>query len=63
MDFYKLQKEAIESYVLCFNFFFEKVRGCQRCSIVVLSFVLASVGGDWQPLQEVLRGALLIGVL
>jgi hypothetical protein len=26
MDFYKLQKEAIESYVLCFNFFFEKVR-------------------------------------
>jgi hypothetical protein len=30
MDFYKLQKEAIESYVLCFNFFFEKVRGCQH---------------------------------
>jgi hypothetical protein len=26
MDFYKLQKEAIESYVNCFNFFFGKVR-------------------------------------
>jgi hypothetical protein len=36
MDFYKLQKEAIESYVLCFNFFFEKVRGCSHCLIVVL---------------------------
>lgn len=27
MDFYCLQKEAIDSYVQCFNFFFEKVRG------------------------------------
>jgi hypothetical protein len=32
MDFYKLQKEAIESYVLCFNFFFEKVLTYQRLS-------------------------------
>ena len=26
MDFYKLQKEAIEAYVHCFDFFFEQVR-------------------------------------
>lgn len=28
MDFYRLKKEAIESYVLCFDHFFKKVAQC-----------------------------------
>ena len=35
MDFYKLQKEAIEAYVHCFDFFFEQVRKRECRSIYI----------------------------
>lgn len=34
MDFYCLQKEAIESYVQCFNVFFEMVSTLHFCMAV-----------------------------
>lgn len=43
MDFYRLKKEAIDSYVMCFDHFFKKVRGlcCGYLLLLITSLSLS----------------------
>ena len=50
MDFYCLQKEAIDSYVHCFNFFFEKV--CSVVSSVLLVIFIYGESSDRLVVSE-----------
>jgi hypothetical protein len=64
MDFYKLQKEAIEAYVNCFNFFFGKVWKRNICWQFCQSSVLSLNGpsGQHKPLLCCVVRSLLYAV-